>query len=72
MPVEKPPKAADKAEEPAAFDPKTTDGFHVMKGREHLGTYETEADAQAYIDGHLDGNGDVVQGHDPEPTNEAE
>jgi hypothetical protein len=62
------PEAKDRKD---TFDPTATPGFHVMKGSgrnaNHLGTYETEEDAQAFIDGHLtdqDINANIVKGPD--------
>lgn len=63
----------DKSKEPEAkdrkdtFDPTATPGFHVMQKspKRFLGTYETEADAQAFIDGHLEAqniDADIVEG----------
>lgn len=34
-------------------DPTSLPGFHVVAGDTFVGTYETAADAQAFIDGHL-------------------
>jgi hypothetical protein len=54
-----PPTHTDTSKRPEAldrkdtFDPSATPGFHVMAGGKHLGTYNTEEDAQAFIDGHL-------------------
>jgi hypothetical protein len=56
------PEAKDRKD---TFDPTASPGFHVMDGKRHLGTYGTEEDAQAFIDGHLAPQkikGKVVQG----------
>jgi len=61
----------------APVDPLTLDGFHVTSGGEYVGTYESKADAQAFIDAHLvpqEKAGEIVcvPPEAPEPEVEAE
>ncbi len=41
------------AVETVESNPLDTPGFHVVQGKTFLGTYETEEDAQAFIDAHI-------------------
>lgn len=46
---------ATSSEAPAVdkFDAENTPGFHVLIKGDHVGTFQTKADAQSFIDQHL-------------------
>lgn len=71
MSKDDPAKGSEAKDNKETFNPKDHTGFHVMRDDgEFLGTYATEADAQAFIDGHMTPQklkGSIVEGHDPEP-----
>lgn len=58
---------------PVEFNPSEHSGFHVVReDGTYLGTYETEVDATAFIDGHLTPQNIgalIAEGHDL-PTEE--
>ena len=60
-----PPAKNNESEETPAGDLTEVDGFHVFQGKIHRGSYGSEPDAQAFIDSHLDGKGEVVVGITP-------
>ena len=63
--------SAPKAEK---FDPTKVEGFSVMVDNTLVGTYETEEDAQAFIDGHLTPQkktAKIVEGHSDNTEDEA-
>lgn len=47
------PKSETPEVETVEVDPTSLPGFHVFQGKTFCGTYGTEEDAQAFIDGHI-------------------
>jgi hypothetical protein len=50
------PEAETETVERQEVDYRQVPGFHVIQGDTHLGTYESEDEAQMFIDGHLKPN----------------
>jgi hypothetical protein len=68
------PVAEDKTPKPEKVNYANVPGFHAIRADgTFLGTYETAADAQAFIDGHVVPGGakaEIVAGKEPEEAAE--